>query len=238
MHTEQTTNFSVRVAYDDLGMTAERRGVDAVADRPLDRLQLRRAIRALPRAAAGAAGPLGRRRGGRRSSPSTAARTPWPRRRSCRTSSRPPRERARRLDSLRYFGCGGAPVPPHARRPRRRPGHPGAAALRLDRGARRLLEPPRVDPSTKRRDTDGVAMSHVELAVRDDDGEAVRAGRAGRARGRAARTRASASSPTRRARRRRSIRRLGALRRPRARSTTTATSPSSGARRRSSSAAG
>ena len=31
MHTEQTTNFSVRVAFADLGLTDGRRGLDAVA---------------------------------------------------------------------------------------------------------------------------------------------------------------------------------------------------------------
>ena len=69
-------------------ITARRRGVDAVAGRSLHRVQLRPALRAVPRAAARAPGPVGP--GGRRSTScaGSGARTPWPRRRSCRTWSR------------------------------------------------------------------------------------------------------------------------------------------------------
>ncbi len=59
MHTEQTTNFSVRVAADDLGVT----GADVVwMPSPIGhshRVQLRRALRALPRPPAGAPGSVG-----------------------------------------------------------------------------------------------------------------------------------------------------------------------------------
>ena len=56
-------DFSVRVAVRRPRRHRRRRGVDAVAGRALHRLQLRPALRALPRPAAGAAGPVGRRDG-------------------------------------------------------------------------------------------------------------------------------------------------------------------------------
>ena len=73
MHTEQTANFSVRVAAAGPGDRRRRRRVDAVADRALDRFQLRRALCPLSRVAAGAAGPLGRRRWPATSSPHDGA---------------------------------------------------------------------------------------------------------------------------------------------------------------------
>jgi acyl-CoA synthetase (AMP-forming)/AMP-acid ligase II len=76
------------------------------------------------------------------------------------------------LDSLRYFGCGGAPVPPHlvdlaAER--------GIQVLRLYGSTEVLVGSWNRPASTRdqKRDTDGVAMSHVEMEIRDDDGAVV-----------------------------------------------------------------
>jgi acyl-CoA synthetase (AMP-forming)/AMP-acid ligase II len=73
------------------------------------------------------------------------------------------------LDSLRYFGCGGAPVPPHlvdlaAER--------GIQVLRLYGSTEVLVGSWNRPWSTRdqKRDTDGVAMSHVEMEIRGDDG--------------------------------------------------------------------
>jgi acyl-CoA synthetase (AMP-forming)/AMP-acid ligase II len=77
-----------------------------------------------------------------------------------------------RLDSLRCFGCGGAPVPPKL----------VDEALGRGIGVLRLYGSTEVLVGTwnrpwssleRRRLTDGVAMSHVEIEVRDDDGSAV-----------------------------------------------------------------
>ena len=113
MHTEQTANFSVRAAFEDLGLG----GADVVwmpsPDRTLDRFQLRRAPGPLSRSAAGAAGAVGPGRGGGRWSqaerlfvhPGGHHLPPGP-------GGRAAAESAVTLGSLRLFGCGGAPVPP------------------------------------------------------------------------------------------------------------------------------
>src|SRR5262249_10953388 len=74
------------------------------------------------------------------------------------------------LDSLRFFGCGGAPVPPHlvdaaAER--------GIQVLRLYGSTEVLVGSWNRPTSTRqhKRETAGVAMSHVELEVRDDEGK-------------------------------------------------------------------
>ena len=141
MHTEQTTNFSVRVARRDLGVSVE----DVVwMPSPVGHSTgfnygLRFALyHGLP---ARAPGPVGPGRGRRPGRGANGCRTRSPRPRSSRTWSRSRRRRGARLDSLRCFGCGGAPVPPALVDRGRPAGDPGAAALRLDRGARRHLEP-------------------------------------------------------------------------------------------------
>lgn len=73
------------------------------------------------------------------------------------------------LSSLRYFGCGGAPVPPDLVD---EAAEHGVQVLRLY-GSTEVLVASWNRPTSsgrQRRETDGVAMSHVELVVRDDDG--------------------------------------------------------------------
>lgn len=83
-----------------------------------------------------------------------------------------------RLDELRCFGCGGAPVPPEL----------VASASARGIGVLRLYGSTEVlvgtwnrpdSPTEKRVRTDGIAMSHVELEVRADDGTSVRPGKPG-----------------------------------------------------------
>lgn len=74
-----------------------------------------------------------------------------------------------KLDSMRFFGCGGAPVPPDLVRAA---GERGIGVLRLYGSTEVLVGTwNRPDsPDDKKATTDGRAMSHVELRV-DDDGE-------------------------------------------------------------------
>ena len=193
------------------------RGLDAVADRPLDRLQLRRARRALPR------------------------RCRW----CCRTAGTPPtavdliaaerctytlaattflqdlveRVRAARacgstsLQPLRLRRGAGAARAAGRRAPSRSASR--AAPLRLDRGAGRDVEPARFSADEKRRDTDGRAMT-ARRGRRSATTTASPARPASPASSTsAARTPASASSPTRAHRGDVSDGRLGALGRPR-----------------------
>jgi len=82
------------------------------------------------------------------------------------------------LHSLRFFGCGGAPVPPHLVDAA---GERGIQVLRLYGSTEVLVGSWNRPGSTPRqkRETDGVAMSHVELQVRDDDGNEQPAGEPG-----------------------------------------------------------
>ncbi len=89
-----------------------RRRVDAVATRPQHRVQLRAAVRAVPRPPAGAAGPVGPRRSRSTSSAASGARTRSPPPRSCGSWWRSRRDGALPSTRLWCFGCGGAPVPP------------------------------------------------------------------------------------------------------------------------------
>lgn len=84
------------------------------------------------------------------------------------------------LPTMRLFGCGGAPVPPAL----------VDAAAERDMGVLRLYGSTEVlvgtwnrpdSPAAKRRGTDGRPMSHVEVEVRDGEGGAVAPGRAGEA---------------------------------------------------------
>ena len=144
MHTEQTTNFSVRVAYDDLGL-----GPDDVVWMPSPvghstgfNYGVRFALyHGLPLV-------LQDRwdgRGGRASSSrGSGARTRWRRPRSSRISpKRPPEPRPGRLPPLlRLRRRAGAA---RARRRRRSGRHRRPPAVRLDRGAGRHVEPAVVD---------------------------------------------------------------------------------------------
>ena len=84
----------------------------------------------------------------------------------------------RDLSSMRCFGCGGAPVPPdlvHAA------ASIGVKVLRIYGSTEGLVITwNRADsPLDKRVDTDGLAMPHVELEIRDDDDLVVAPGTAG-----------------------------------------------------------
>jgi non-ribosomal peptide synthetase component E (peptide arylation enzyme) len=177
LHTEQTANFSVRVAFDDLAMTAD----DVVwMPSPIGHSTgfnygVRFALfHGLPlvlqdRWDGDAAAALVARH---RCSYTLAATTFLQDLIAAATRA------GSSLDSLRCFGCGGAPVPP--------PlvdlaGEHGVRVLRLYGSTEVLVgswnRPS--SPAAKRRDTDGIAMSHVELTVRDDDGTPVVAGAPG-----------------------------------------------------------
>jgi acyl-coenzyme A synthetase/AMP-(fatty) acid ligase len=74
-----------------------------------------------------------------------------------------------RLPQLRHFGCGGAPVPPELVE---RAEAAGICVLRLY-GSTEVLcatwnRP--TDPLDKRKHTDGRALSHTEIDIRDEDG--------------------------------------------------------------------
>ncbi len=83
-----------------------------------------------------------------------------------------------RLDSLRLFGSGGAPVPPKLVDAA---ADQGIQVLRLYGSTEVLVGTWNRPESTpeQRRLTDGVAMSHVELAVVDDEGTPVAEGESG-----------------------------------------------------------
>jgi acyl-CoA synthetase (AMP-forming)/AMP-acid ligase II len=83
-----------------------------------------------------------------------------------------------RVDSLRLFGSGGAPVPPALVDAA---AAQGIGVLRLY-GSTEVLVGTWNRPSStasQRRDTDGVAMSHVELRVVDDEGNELAVGEPG-----------------------------------------------------------
>jgi acyl-CoA synthetase (AMP-forming)/AMP-acid ligase II len=74
-----------------------------------------------------------------------------------------------RLDELTHFGCGGAPVPPDLVQ---RADAVGICVLRLYGSTEVLCATwnRREDPIEKRMHTDGRALSHTEVEIRDDDG--------------------------------------------------------------------
>jgi acyl-CoA synthetase (AMP-forming)/AMP-acid ligase II len=82
------------------------------------------------------------------------------------------------LDHLRLFGSGGAPVPPQLVDAA---GDRGIQVLRLYGSTEVLVGSWNRPSSTPRqkRETDGVPMSHVEMEVRDDEGRRQPAGEAG-----------------------------------------------------------
>jgi acyl-coenzyme A synthetase/AMP-(fatty) acid ligase len=177
MHTEQTANFSVRVAYSDMGIT----GDDVVwMPSPVGHSTgfnygLRFALyHGVPLVLqdqwdGAAAVELVQRE---RCSYTLAATT------FLQDLTENAHRAGVRLDSLRCFGCGGAPVPPalvEAAAER------GIQCLRLYGSTEVLVGTwNRPDsPMAKRRDTDGIAMSHVEVMIVDDEGRAVAPGTAG-----------------------------------------------------------
>lgn len=177
MHTEQTANFSVRVARDDLGVTSD----DVVwMPSPLGhstgfnyglRFALYHGIPIVLQdrwdgdQAVGLVAEHG--------CSYTLAAT---------TFLRELTDSAARLGvplpSLRFFGCGGATVPPTLVDKAQ---EVGIDVLRLYGSTEVLVATWNRPGSTseQKRLTDGAAMSHVEMEVRDDSGDVVGAGRPG-----------------------------------------------------------
>jgi acyl-CoA synthetase (AMP-forming)/AMP-acid ligase II len=177
MHTEQTANFSVRTAYEDLGL-----GDGDVVWMPSPighstgfnygvRLALyhRLPLVLQDRWDGESALTLVQREGG---SYTLAATT------FLQDLTEAADRNGVRLETLRCFGCGGAPVPPSL----------VDAALARGIGVLRLYGSTEVLVGTwnrpwssleHRRLTDGTAMSHVEIEIRDDRGAPVVPGTAG-----------------------------------------------------------
>ena len=177
MHTEQTANFSVRIAFDDLGITAS----DVVwMPSPLGHSTgfnygMRFALyHGLPlvlqdRWDPDTAVDLVARE---RCSYTLAATT------FLRDLVAVAEKRGVRLDSLRAFGCGGAPVPPALVD---RAASVGIGVLRLY-GSTEVLVATWNRPDTppdRKRGSDGRALSEVEVKVLSGDGLPVQAGEAG-----------------------------------------------------------
>jgi acyl-CoA synthetase (AMP-forming)/AMP-acid ligase II len=177
MHTEQNANFSVRVAYDDLGV-----GADDVVWMPSPlghstgfNYGLRFALyHGLPlvlqdRWDGESAADLIE---SERCSYTLAATT------FLQDLVEVATRRGVGLGSLRLFGCGGAPVPP---RLVDAAGDRGVQVLRLY-GSTEVLVATWNRPGSgerQRRETDGPPMSHVEISVRDDSDAPVPAGTPG-----------------------------------------------------------
>ena len=171
MHTEQTANFSVRVAHSDMGITTD----DVVwMPSPVGHSTgfnygLRFALyHGIPLVLqdqwdGAAAVELVQRE---RCSYTLAATT------FLQDLAENSRRAGVRLDSLRCFGCGGAPVPPALVEAA---AEQGIQCLRLYGSTEVLVGTWNRPHSTldQRRYTDGVAMSHVEVMIVDDDGSAV-----------------------------------------------------------------
>ncbi len=177
MHTEQTANFSVRVAHADLGM-----GPGDVVWMPSPighstgfNYGVRFALyHGLPlvlqdRWDAGVALDLVSAEGATYTLASTTF---------LQDLVGEAERRGGRLGSLSRFGCGGAPVPPELVR---RAAASGIGVLRLYGSTEVLVATWNRPRSAERHkiDTDGVALSHVEVEVRDDSGAACPAGTPG-----------------------------------------------------------
>ena len=171
MHTEQTANFSVRVAHSDMGITND----DVVwMPSPVGhstgfnyglRFALYHGIPLILQDQwdGKAAVDLVQRE---RCSYTLAATT------FLQDLTENARRAGTRLDSLRCFGCGGAPVPPALVEAA---AEQGIQCLRLYGSTEVLVGTWNRPHSTldQRRFTDGIAMSHVEVMIVDDDGEPV-----------------------------------------------------------------
>lgn len=177
MHTEQTANFSVRVAFDDLGLggddvvwmpspighsTGFNYGVRFAVYHGLplvlqDRWDGDEAVRLV----------------GRYRCSYTLAATTF-----LQDMIASAERSGADLTSLQYFGCGGAPVPPPLVD---RAAAAGIRVLRLYGSTEVLVgtwNRPDSSPD-QRRSTDGLAMSHVDVIVRDEAGNRVANGEAG-----------------------------------------------------------
>jgi non-ribosomal peptide synthetase component E (peptide arylation enzyme) len=177
MHTEQTANFSVRVAHSDMGITDD----DVVwMPSPVGHSTgfnygLRFALyHGIPLVLqdqwdGAAAVELVRRE---RCSYTLAATT------FLQDLTEHARRAGVRLDSLRCFGCGGAPVPPALVDAA---AEQGIQCLRLYGSTEVLVGTWNRPHSTldQRRNTDGIAMSHVEIMIVDDDGQPLAPGKPG-----------------------------------------------------------
>jgi acyl-CoA synthetase (AMP-forming)/AMP-acid ligase II len=166
MHTEETAGFSVRVAYDDLGLTPD----DVVwMPSPVGhstgfnygvRFALHHGLKLVLQDTwdGDAAARLVQAEG---CSYTLAATT------FLQDLVGAAHRAGVKLTSLRYFGCGGAPVPPELVRAAE---ERGIGVLRLYGSTEVLVGTwNRPDsPWAKKTDTDGRAMSHVELKVSDD----------------------------------------------------------------------
>ena len=168
MHTEQTANFSVRAAYADLGL-----GVDDVVWMPSPvghstgfnyglRFALFHGLLLVLQDRWDAATAV--RLVGEHHATYTLAATTF-----LQDLVEEASRRGARLDVMRCFGCGGAPVPPDLVRAA---GAVGVDVLRLYGSTEVLVatwnRPG--SPVARRAHTDGVAMSEVEVEVRGDDG--------------------------------------------------------------------
>jgi len=177
MHTEQTTNFSARVAYDFLGL-----GPDDVVWMPSPvghstgfnygvRFALYHGLRLVLQDlwSASAAVELIEREG----CTYTLAATTFLQDLVAEAANR-----GTRLETFRSFGCGGAPVPPEL----------VDAAAGVGIGVLRLYGSTEVlvgtwnrssSPLAKRRLTDGSALTHIDIETRDDEGRPVPVGEPG-----------------------------------------------------------
>ncbi|HEX4579904.1 MAG TPA: AMP-binding protein [Candidatus Dormibacteraeota bacterium] len=177
MHTEQTTNFSVRVAHADLGMTE----ADVVwMPSPVGhstgfnyglRMALYHGLTLVlqDQWSASTACELITREG----CTYTLAATTF-----LKDLVEEAAGRALRLDSMRLFGCGGAPVPPELVESAQ---EQGVQVLRLY-GSTEVLVGSWHRPGTplaRRARSDGQPMSHVDLQLRDADGAVVAPGSEG-----------------------------------------------------------
>lgn len=174
MHTEQTANFSVRVAYEDLRMDAS----DVVwMPSPIGHstgfnygvrfaLYHRLPLVLQDRWDGAAAAALVAEHG---CSYTLAATT------FLQDLIAAARAAGTSLETLKYFGCGGAPVPAHL--VDRALDH-GVQVLRLYGSTEVLVGTWNRSSSTidQRRNTDGLPMSHVQVTVRDDEGNDVGVG--------------------------------------------------------------
>ncbi|MCU1400544.1 MAG: hypothetical protein JWN62_3653 [Acidimicrobiales bacterium] len=174
MHTEQTANFSVRVAYEDLGMDA---GDVVWMPSPIGHSTgfnygVRFALyHRLPLVlqdrwdGAAAAALVAQHRCSYTLAATTFLQDLIAAAQAAGTS----------LESLRYFGCGGAPVPAHLVD---HAAEHGVQVLRLYGSTEVLVGTWNRPWSTieQRRNTDGVPMTHVEVTVRDDAGNDVGVG--------------------------------------------------------------
>jgi non-ribosomal peptide synthetase component E (peptide arylation enzyme) len=177
MHTEQTTNFSVRVAHDDLGITPD----DVVwMPSPIGHSTgfnygVRFALyHGLPLVLQDQwDGDVAAALVAEHACSYTLAATTF-----LQDLIGAATRAGTSLDSLRCFGCGGAPVPPPL------------VGLAADHGVKvlRLYGSTEVlvgswnrpwSPEEKRRHTDGTAMTDVELVVRDETGVEVKPGQPG-----------------------------------------------------------